>query len=202
MLTEQNFFNAAKIIGCKISAIKAVYEVEAAGRGYLSDGRVKILFEGHRFWKALKKAGADPQKFIAANQKYKNVLYEFWDKKQYKGGTGEWDRMSQAIEICKALNVDPVLALNSASYGAFQILGENAVMCGYANSHEMLAAFNAKGEAEQLDAFCRFVKSKKLDDELRAKNWPAFAEGYNGTAYRLNNYHTKLAAADLRFSSR
>ncbi len=200
MLTEQNFNNAAKIIGCTISAIKAVYQVEAAGRGYLSDGRVKILFEGHRFWKALVKNGANPKKFIAENPQYKNVLYEFWVKTHFKGGAAEWDRMSQAIEICKELKLDPVLALNSASYGAFQIMGENATLCGYANSHEMLAAFNLKGEAEQLDAFCRFVKSKKLDDELRAKNWEAFAEGYNGTAYRLNKYDIKLAAADRRYS--
>jgi len=59
-ITEQQFFNASKIIGCKISAIKAVYEVEAAGRGYLPDGRVKILFEGHRFWKRLSKVGKVP----------------------------------------------------------------------------------------------------------------------------------------------
>lgn len=200
MITEQNFFAAAKIIGCSISAIKAVYEVEAAGRGYLSDGRVKILFEGHRFWRQLKKAGANPQKFIAKNLQYKNVLYEFWDKTQYKGGAAEWDRMSQAIEICKGLELDPILALASASHGSFQIMGENATLCGYANAHEMVAAYNAKGEAEQLDSFCRFVKAKKLDDELRAKNWPAFAAGYNGTAYRLNKYDAKLDAAEKRFS--
>lgn len=174
--------------------------MEAAGRGYLSDGRVKILFEGHRFWRQLKKAGVSPQKFIAKNPQYKNVLYEFWDKTQYKGGAAEWDRMSQAIEICKALELDPILALASASYGSFQIMGENAKLCGYANAHEMVAAYNAKGEAEQLDSFCRFVKAKKLDDELRAKNWPAFADGYNGTAYRLNKYDAKLDAAEKRFS--
>lgn len=200
MLTENDFINAANIIGCSISAIKAVYEVEAAGRGYLPDGRVKILFEGHRFWRQLKLAGANPSKFINDNSKYSNVLYEKWDKKKYNGGAAEWDRMGMAIEVCKLLNLDPVLALNSASYGSFQIMGENATLCGYANSHEMLAAYNSKGEPEQLESFCRFVKSKKLDDELRAKNWAAFAKGYNGSSYQLNKYDTKLAAADKKFT--
>lgn len=200
-ITEQQFFNASKIIGCKISAIKAVYEVEAAGRGYLPDGRVKILFEGHRFWKRLSKVGKVPDTELVKQAKlHPNVLYKKWDKTQYKGGAAEWDRMSEAMAICSALNVNPTIALDSASYGSFQIMAENHLLCGYANSHEMLAAYNSKGEAEQLDSFCRFVKSTGLDDELRDKNWAKFAEGYNGTSYRENNYDKKLAAADARYS--
>lgn len=200
MITEQDFKEAAAIIGCDIASVKAVYQVEAAGRGYLPDGRVKILFEGHRFWKQIVKAGADPVKFISLNKQYSNVLYKKWDKKQYTGGAGEWDRMSKAIEVCTKLNLQPELALDSASYGSFQIMGENSVLCGYATAHEMLAAYNNGGEQEQLDSFCRFVKSTKLDDELRARNWAAFAQGYNGTAFRENKYDVKLAAAYSKFS--
>jgi hypothetical protein len=40
-----------------------------------------------------------------------------------------------------------------------------------------------------------FIKSAKLDDELRAKNWAAFAKGYNGSGYRANQYDTRLAKA-------
>jgi hypothetical protein len=200
MITEQHFFNAAKIIGCKISVIKAVYDVEAGSQGYLLDGRVKILFEGHRFWKAVAKAGGKPDTFIKNNKNYANVLYKDWDKSQYKGGAGEWDRMSQALEVCKELLLPTTLALDSASYGSFQIMGENAKLCGYADSQAMLAAYNNGGEAEQLDSFCSFVKSTKLDDELRAKNWAGFARGYNGTQYAKNRYDLKLEAADKKYS--
>lgn len=198
-ITEQEFQDAANIIGCEVACIKAVYEVEAAGRGYLPNGRVKILFEGHRFWKQLVKAGADPVKFISANKQYQNILYKKWDKKQYKGGEKEWDRVSQAIQACKDLNLSPELALQSASYGSFQIMGENAQLCGYATAHEMLAAYNNGGEQEQLDSFCRFLKSTKLDDELRDKKWAAFAQGYNGTAFRENKYDVKLSQAYNKF---
>jgi hypothetical protein len=195
MITEDEFQDAANIIGCEKNAIKAVYQVEAAGKGYLPDGRVKILFEGHRFWKQLVKAGIDPITFISANKQYSNVLYQKWDKKQYKGGTKEWDRMSQAIEVCTKLNLSPELALDSASYGSFQIMGSNAELCGYKNAQDMLAAYNNGGEAEQLDSFCRFVKATHLDDELIAKNWAAFAQGYNGSQFAANKYDIKLAAA-------
>ena len=200
MITENEFKVAADLIGCEINVIKAVYYVEAAGRGYLPDKRVKILFEGHRFWKNLQKAGADPQAFIKANPGYSNVLYKFWDKKQYKGGAFEWMRMSLAIEVCNKLGVPTECAMDSASYGSFQILGENSVACGYATAHEMIAAYNNGGEAEQLNSFVRFVKATGLDDELRAKNWAAFAKGYNGTAFRLNKYDTKLANQYLKYS--
>lgn len=214
MLTEQDFFRAAKILRCRISRIKAVYDVEAAGRGYLSDGRVKILFEGHRFWKALVKAGKNPVAFlqgtpnlkptdpnyIAPRDQYRNILYKDWDKTQYKGGAAEWLRFHEATEICKILEVNTILALDCCSFGSFQIMGENATKCGYANSHEMLSAYDAKGENEQLEGFCKFLINTKLDDELRDGNWAGFAKGYNGTAYRKNMYDLKLKAADEKYS--
>lgn len=221
MITEDQFKHAASLIGCKVSCIKAVYSVEAAGRGYLTDGRVKILFEGHRFWKQISMAGINPIDFlqeiknegyrmngklpgsgaamIVQYEYFKNVLYPIWDKKNYKGGAAEWDRMSKAMEVCKLLSLQPELAMDSASYGSFQIMGENAELCGYKSAHEMIAAYNNGGESEQLNSFVRFVKSTKLDDELRALDFAAFARGYNGSQYRLNKYDIKLHDAYKKF---
>lgn len=213
MLQEQDFLRVAQDLGCEVAVIKTVYKVEANGFGFLDDGkikgvydsqdRVKILFEGHRFWKALNKIkGVDIEGFLAKeeNRQYKNVLYKYWDKKQYKGGSAEWDRMSKAIEVCKKLNVNTSIALDSASYGAFQILGENHDLCGYATSQEMLSDFNLRGEVAQLEAFVKFVKSKNLVQYLRTKNFAKFAEGYNGTAYRENKYDIKLLTAYKLYS--
>jgi hypothetical protein len=44
-------------------------------------------------------------------------------------------------------------------------------------------------------AFCNFVKSVGLDDELVRKDWVGFAYGYNGKGYLSNNYHKKLEVA-------
>lgn len=205
MISEQEFLNVANELKCEVAVLKTVYKVEANGSGFLDDGlikgehdsedRVKILFEGHRFWKALSKIkGIDIEGFLAKeeNREYKNVLYKFWDKKQYKGGEAEWKRMSKAIEVCNKLNVSTDLALDSASYGSFQIMGENHDLCGYASSHEMLADYNKRGEIAQLESFVKFVKSKNLVRYLISKNFPKFAEGYNGSAYRENQYDVKL----------
>lgn len=199
MITDKEFEDAADILGAEVGAIKAVYEVEAAGKGYLPDGRVKILFEGHRFWKQLVKNNANPQEFITDNPQYSNVLYKVWDKKQYIGGQAEWDRVGLAIEVCDKLNLSPVLAINSASYGSFQIMGENAQLCGYIDSQDMLAKYNLLGEAEQLKSFCKFLKSTHLDDELRNKEWAKFAQGYNGSQFALNKYDVKLAKAYAKY---
>lgn len=193
MITEQQFKAAAITLKCDVPAIRVVYEIEAAGRGYLTDGRVKILFEGHRFWKQLAKAGITLPVLKQAAAANPNVLYQVWNSKQYKGGAAEWDRMSQAITICKELNVPPVLALNSASYGSFQIMGENCKACGYPDAQSMLAAYNNGGEAEQLYSFVRFLQNTGLQDELTTHNWAGFAAGYNGTGYKLNHYDTKMA---------
>jgi hypothetical protein len=58
----------------------------------------------------------------------------------------------------------------------------------------MVVSF-AESEANQLEGMINFIKSAKLDDELRAKNWAGFARGYNGSGYRANQYDTRLAKA-------
>jgi hypothetical protein len=49
LLNDNDFQEAATLLNCDVPAIKAVAEVESAGDGFLSDGRVKNLFEGDKF---------------------------------------------------------------------------------------------------------------------------------------------------------
>ena len=50
-LTAADFARAAKNLNVEIAAIRAVAEVEAAGAGFLPDGRPAILYEAHIFHK-------------------------------------------------------------------------------------------------------------------------------------------------------
>lgn len=50
-LTNDDYQRAAANLDVEVAAIKAVVQIEAAGRGFLADGRPKILFERHWFWK-------------------------------------------------------------------------------------------------------------------------------------------------------
>ena len=167
--------------------IKAVVDVESSGSGFLSDGRVKILFEGHVFWKQLKSRGIDPAE-LAKDPSNTGILYPKWTKKHYRGGSGEWER----LELARAINNEA--ALCSASWGLFQIMGYHYQICGYNNVIDFVAG-QANSEEEQLLSFCNFMRSQNLDGFLAKKDWAGFAERYNGKGYKANNYDTRLASA-------
>jgi len=200
MITEKAYSQAAATLHCEIAIIKTVYDVEAGSQGYLPDKRVKILFEGHRLWKILAKMGIPESKLWEAYKLYPTIIYKNWDRKNYIGGAAEWDRMAKAYLVCDYVGVPRAIAFKAASYGSFQIMGENHEACGYSDAQAMLAAYNNGGEDEQLTSFINFVKNKQLDDELRNKQWASFAKGYNGTGYRENHYDEKLATAYKKYS--
>ena len=83
------------------------------------------------------------------------------------------------------MGLDRDAALRSASWGAFQIMGDNFGTAGYADAVSLVAAM-VSGEPAQLDAFVAFVKKNRLDDELARHDWAGFARAYNGSAYRDN----------------
>lgn len=180
VITEAGYKNAAKRIGCEVAVIKAVAEVESNGSGWLNDGQLKILFEPHVFWRCLIK-----QKIIPTRS---NVCYPKWGTLPY-GKTSE-----QHGKLQKAIEVNRSCALMGASWGAFQILGENYLLCGCKSIQEFI---NKMGESadSQLMLFCEFVISCGLSDELRLKQWEKFASIYNGKGYKKNNYHVKLPIA-------
>ena len=50
-LADKDLIDLAKELKVEVTTVKAVYEVESSGRGFLTSGKQKILFEGHVFWK-------------------------------------------------------------------------------------------------------------------------------------------------------
>jgi hypothetical protein len=178
-LTDQDFADCAADLNCQIAAIRAVVSVESAGGGFLPDGRPKILFEAKYFHKL---TGG---KFDKSNP---NISSPVWDRKLYKGGAKEWDRLEEAAAL------DRPAALQSASWGLFQIMGANYKACGFASVEDFVAAME-RSEGDQLKAFAKFIRSTKLDGFLRSRNWASFAKGYNGPGYAQNQYDKKLAAA-------
>ena len=168
--------NAAEQLGCEVAAVRAVIDVESNG-GYLGDKRPKILFERHYFSRLTK------GKYDSSHG---DISHPRWGG--YSGGSREYDRLGRAIDL------DEDAALRSASWGAFQIMGDNCRMCGFDDVRDFVSAM-VESEDRQLDAFISFVKASRLDDELRRLDWEGFARGYNGPAYKKNNYDKKLAAA-------
>ena len=52
-----------------------------------------------------------------------------------------------------------------------------------------------KGKGWKSIGSTRYIKVNNLVDELQRKDWAVFAKGYNGVAYKRNNYDEKLRQA-------
>lgn len=180
----------------ELAAVKAVYKVESNGKGFVGD-QPKILFEGHVFWQRLKDLGLRPETLARGNE---DILYPKWTKEFYVGGGAEHGRLERAMAIHRDA------ALESASWGLFQIMGYHWKRLGYASIDEFVALMS-EHESKQLDAFCRFINDKKdrsgrtLTRMLAEKDWSSFAYCYNGEGYRKNAYDDKLRDQYQRYKA-
>lgn len=196
LLSEQNLIDFSHQFNLELAVVKAVNEVESNGKGFLVDGRPKILFEGHIFWKQLEKRNINPRNYVnACNQ---NILFESYNRKYYVGGAEEYNRLEKAANLGADKSFRDA-ANCSASWGLFQIMGFNAVPIGYKSIDEYVAKMN-ENEGEHLKAFGMFLEKNNLLATLRSKNWAAFALRYNGPAYKTNKYDEKLMRAYLKYS--
>ncbi len=178
-LSQSDALAAARTMQVDVSKVWAVWDVEAAGDAFIN-GRPTILFEPHRF------SRATGHQFDKSHPK---ISSRTWNKKLYPGSQdGRYAQLLDAV----GLDVDAGFA--SASYGGFQIIGENYAICDAA-SPWAFAWRQAGTEGDQLEAFVRFVTRNGLLPALRAGDWAAFARGYNGTGYAANSYDKKLADA-------
>jgi len=164
-------------------AIKAVADIESAGEGFLSSGEPKILFEAHHFSRLTRHR---------YDYTHPNISSLTWNRALYKGGLAEHTRLAEAVLL------DRTAALQSASWGKFQIMGFNAKRAGFKNVFHMVDEFET-GEGKHLEGFVKYIKFTLLDDELKAKDWSGFARQYNGKLYYKNEYDKKLKEAYLKY---
>jgi hypothetical protein len=176
-LTDQDYQAVAKMIGCDEATVRAVTEVEAAGSGFFADGRSKILFEAHWFGDLTGGIYDDIAPSISS---------PVWNRSLYIGGVAEWDRLYRAVNLNRAA------ALKSASWGLGQIMGFNHGVAGYSNVEDFVKDMHLS-EGKQLIAMFNFIRNADLANALVKRNWAAFARGYNGESYRINEYDVRLA---------
>lgn len=173
--------------------IHALLEVETNGSGFDDEGRVKMLFEPHKFYRHL---GPGPNRDKAIKQ---GLAYKTWGQQKYPKDS--YPRLEKAIAI------DEDAALMSASWGLGQIMGENYNQVGYDTVENMVSAF-ADDEDNQLEAIIEFLKHNNIDDDLRrieqkqgrgqtvtAQDWVPVVRVYNGTGYAKNDYHNRANRA-------
>lgn len=209
---DGDFEKAAAELGVKQSAVRAVAETESRGNGFLKRGKVKLLFERHKFYKYLGEALKQPVVrqhiqdvlSISVPKTDKDLLNLVCNKYPdicnsvaggYKGDLLEHDRLDLAMSL------DPYAALMSASYGMYQIMGFNHKLAGYDSPNDMYIAFS-ESEKNQFWGFVNFIKNNpNIWSALKRNDWLKFAEGYNGKAFATNDYNNKVKRAEEKYRS-
>jgi hypothetical protein len=184
-ITDDKWGVLASALAVEQAVLRAVAEVESGGAGFLatSPPRPKVLFEGHYFHKL---TGG------RFGTSHPTLSFPRWTRTHYaRTGQGEWARLDQAIGL------DRSAALQSASWGAFQIMGANYRQCRCDDVEQFVAMQQASADA-QLECFTRFIGRDWYLAPLRDRNWATFAERYNGPAYAKNQYDVKLERAYAR----
>lgn len=193
----------AERLGVHVSSVRAVDAVESAGSGFLArTKRPKILFEGHYFYKFLKRKNLH----TTAAREIPTIAYRKWTKRHYFGREKEYQRLAAATEFCHRHGVSDGLALVSASWGRFQVMGANYRVCGYRTVEEFVEDM-FEDEANHLNAFIEYLENTDLVDDLQRADadhrnvdaWRGLARGYNGKGYVRNRYHIKMRNAAVRF---
>lgn len=161
----EDFVRAAAELGCAVEALRAVWQVEAAGRPFRKDDSLERRFEPHK----LAKPEGDWRASMALSAA---------------------DR-ERRFEVAFARN--PEDAMRATSWGGPQIMGFNCQAAGFATARDMVEAM-ADDEAAQIDAFVALIKSWKLDGALRAHDWRRFTARYNGNA-NVVEYSARIESA-------
>ena len=183
LIKPSDYDNAAERLGVPVAVIRAFAAVESAGGGFIEPNKPKILFERHVMYRHIK------AKFgVAVANKHAQAKPNLVNTKTggYQGGRSEWVRLGMARTI------DDGCALMSASWGAFQIMGENWQALGYESVQDFVAKM-CESESHQLDAFVRFIETKKgLKEALQKGDWDKVFMLYNGKAYKKLGYDVKF----------
>lgn len=183
-ITDSDLAAAALRLGVTQKHLHMLRKVESGGKSFDDKGRPVILFEPHIFFKRLPWTGAETL-----------FAYIKWGAKPYpKSYDGRWEQLADAAEHSEAA------AIESASWGLWQIMGFHWKALGYASAHEFARSMVAS-EAGHLDALVRFIEKNGLAPKLRAcragspDSCRAFAKSFNGAGYERNKYHIKMAEA-------
>lgn len=194
LLKNADLVHAAERLGLPLASVYAVNEVESQGKGFLDNGKPVILFERHIMYRQLatpRHANDDPTELKRQADQLAIANPAIVNPKPggYAGGSAEHQRLSAARLL------DDTAALESASWGAFQIMGFHWQRLAYSSVQDFVVAMGM-GETQQFEAFVRFIETDPaLHKALKARKWADFAKLYNGPNYQRNLYDIKLQRA-------
>lgn len=180
------------------AALWAIILTESAGSGFLSERypwystitqcpknadepSLKILFERHIMWKRLLARGISP---APLNRENPALCGPTWNRSYYQGGLLEYNDILDIYNWASLYDHERresyrKAALESASWGLFQIMGFNYKACGFENVDNLII-YLQQGETSQVEVILKWIKAVGLLDNLQRKDWVGFSRGYNG----------------------
>lgn len=190
-LTPEDYREVADELGVEVAAIKAVVEIEAGlqHKGFWKEGHPVINFDLPMF----QRMAARNKVNLSKAKKKSPVIFSRPNVAKYGS-----QQAAQQARLDAAMAVDSVSAIDGTFWGMFQIGGFNWKKCGTASRADFVNKMSSN-ERAQLELFANFLRSTGLDKQLKAKNWSAFARGYNGASYAKRGYHTRMAKAYKKY---
>jgi hypothetical protein len=173
-------------VGIPVEAVLAVWQVESAGAAFVP-GQAILRFENHKFF----------QRWGVHNASTFDAHFQFggragvpgagkpWTNHKWRQGSGAWQVFhGDQTKEYTVFNFAISLSSNddaswSSSFGGPQILGSNFSILGYATPGALGQAFQ-QSERWHVCGFFDFCAGSNLIPRIKAKNWVAFAGGYNG----------------------
>lgn len=181
---EADYRRAAARLNVPVAHIMAMAAVESAGETFwLLDGKllVPVRFEAHWFGKLTG---------YRFNVSHPDLSCVSWHPElAARTRADAWDQLNRA----RVLDRDS--ADQSASHGAFQVMGMHWKRLGYPSVKAFVDSMSANGDDGQMDAFARFIQADPaLHASLAVGAWLDVEQRYNGGGYS-GSYAGKLRAA-------
>lgn len=164
------FADAADALGVEAAVIRAIWEVESAGKPFRSDKSLTRRFEPHHM--------------PGATTNWRDSL-NLSSAKREAAFNAAWARDKEATA-------------DATSWGGPQIMGFNAESAGYPNALAMVRDM-ATGEDAQIAAFIALIQKWGLATKIRAHDWHGLAMRYNGSG-QAAEYARRIEAAYRRHS--
>lgn len=179
-LVLSDFEQAARELNCETAAVRAVASVESGGRtGFDDVRRPKLRYENHYFQRLTNGR---------YNRSHPNLSCAYGSR-QYRLTHGRNSDQYQLLRDAFALA--PEAAVQSCSWGMFQVMGENYRNVGWTELQKFVDDM-FYSEGQHLRAFLGFCRHNGLVGYLRNRQWTAFARAYNGPRYADHAYDVQM----------
>lgn len=193
-LTDKDFREVAEQLSVEPAAMKAVVEIEAgrSHQGFWDTNKPLINFDLSVYRKMAARHKINLSKYTKTHP----AIFSRPNAAKY----GSQQAAVQA-RLDQAMSIDSVSAIEGTFWGMFQIGGFNWRQCGTDSALDFYKLMS-RSERDQLELFAEFITRAGLLPALKAKNWSAFARGYNGPSYAARGYHRRLAAAYQKYKNK